>query len=362
MKTIMTLLSLMLSLFCLPSLAAEPPIYGQSRTISSHILGDDKQLDIYLPAISALPDQKFPVLYLLHSQWDMLPAIATLDLIANTVPDFIVVGIESQGQELDVKAGDAEFAQFLEKELFPFIEREYPAASYRILSGHSHAGKFVMQQWLSNTLPVSQYFAFSPSLDDGDILHKVESFPRQALTNQKPLVLTMANEGEHMHAPYTRINAILSSTSKFRYASHHFPTETHRSTKHPSLKFALQAAFPEWAPTAEVKMSGAPGLKRHYDALSARHGLKAVPSVEMLQQITARHSVGSDEAERAKLQPLFDYAIHDLHVQPSRFVEIVDYLTDNGYAEASQRYLEALCETDAIHPRCGTVTLARKKY
>jgi len=360
MKTIMTLLSLLLSLSCFPALASDPPSYGQSRAISSHILGQDKRLDIYLPLDSGHPDQKFPVLYLLHSQWDMLPAIATLDLIANTVPDFIVVGIDSQGRELDATEGEGSFARFLEKELFPFIEREYPAADYRILSGHSNAGKYVMQQWLSNTLPVSQYFAFSPSLDDGEILHRVESMPRQALAHQKPLVLTMANEGEHMHTPYTRINAILSSTSKFDYASHHFANETHRSTKHPSMKFALQSVFPEWAPSADVKIAGAASLKRHYDALSTRYGLTAMPSVEMLQQITARLSVGSSPEARAKLQPLFDYAIHDLQVQPARFIAIVDYLSDNGYDEASQRYLEALCGTDPAHPRCGTITMAEQ--
>ncbi|WP_226664717.1 alpha/beta hydrolase [Microbulbifer aggregans] len=362
MKIIMSLLSLILSLLCFPSLAAEPPVYGQSRVISSQELGQDKWLDIYVPTDGGHPDQEFPVLYLLHSQWDMLPAIATLDMIANTVPDFIVVGIESQGRELDVQEGEEQFTQFLEKELFPFIEREYPAADFRILSGHSHAGKYVMQQWLSNTLPVSQYFAFSPSLDDGDILHKVESMPRQALAEQKPLVLTMADEGEHMHTPYTRINAILSSTSKFPYASHHFPNETHRSTKHPSMKFALQSVFPEWAPSADIKMAGAPSLKQHYDDLSTRYGLAAMPSVEMLQQITARHSVGSTAASWAKLQPLFDYAIHDLHVQPSRFIEIVDYLTDSGYNEASQRYLEALCGTDATPMRCSTIAVAGQKY
>ena len=106
----------------------------------------------------------------------MHPPVATLDLVAKSTPQFTIVGIVSKCGGLNVterKGAKDDFTRFLEKELFPLIEREYPASGYRVLSGHSHAGKYVMNQWISGTLPVSQFFAFSPSLDDGYLREKV---------------------------------------------------------------------------------------------------------------------------------------------------------------------------------------------
>ncbi|MFC6633341.1 alpha/beta hydrolase [Microbulbifer taiwanensis] len=356
MKSIIMLCTLFFSLSFTAFAASEPLSYGESRTVKSKLLGQEKAIQIHIPADTGHPKQKFPVLYLLHGQWDMLPAVATLDLIATRVPDFMVVGIDSRGVELNVGEGEDRFAAFLEKELFPLIEREYPAADFRILSGHSHAGKYVMQQWLSDALPVSRYFAFSPSLDDGVILDRVRALPKATLAKRKPLALTMASEGDHMYTPYSKLDTILDASEPLQYVSRHFPEETHRSTKHPSMKFALQASFPEWAPSGDVKMSGAAGLKQHYTMLSARYGLDALPSVEMLQQITARYSVGGSPAWHAKLEPMFDYALHDLRVPPAPFVEIVDYLTDNGYADASALYLNALCRTEKSIERCESVS------
>lgn len=355
MKTIIALCTFLLSLAFTAFASAEPLSYAESRTVKSEILGQEKTIQVYLPADTGHPAQKFPVLYLLHGQWDMLPAVATLDMIATTVPDFMVVGIDSRGGELDVKEGEDKFAAFLEQELFPLIERDYPAARFRILSGHSHAGKYVMQQWLTDALPVSRYFAFSPSLDDGYILDKVQALPGKALATRKPLVLTMASEGDHMYKPFTKVDAILNTSKSLEYASRHFAEETHRSTKHPSMKFALQSSFPEWAPSREVMVSGAAAFKQHYDTLTTRYRLPALPSVEMLQQLTARYSVAESAERQAQLEPMFNYALHDLHLPTAPFVEIVDYLSDNGYAEASALYLTALCRTEQSIARCQRV-------
>ncbi|WP_299594916.1 alpha/beta hydrolase-fold protein [uncultured Microbulbifer sp.] len=355
MKKIITLCALLSSMTLTTIAFSEPRSIGESRTLNSKILGKEKSIQVYLPAETGHPDQKFPVLYLLHGQWDMLPAVATLDLIATTVPEFMVVGIDSRGPELNVSDGADTFARFLQLELFPLIEEEYPAADYRILSGHSHAGKFVMHQWLMDALPLTQYFAFSPSLDDGYLLDKIQRLPNAKDIQLKPLTLTMASEGEHMYTPYTKIESLLKGNSGFLFSSSHFPEESHRSTKHPSLKFALQESFPEWAPSGPVKMSGAAGIKKHYDTLSNRYGLSALPSIEMLQQITARYSVGGSPESHAKLQPMFHYALRDLNVSAAPFVEIVDYLTENGYTEASSIYLAALCRTEDSIDRCRTM-------
>ncbi|WP_175453130.1 alpha/beta hydrolase [Microbulbifer yueqingensis] len=352
MKITIALLAFACATFC----SAADLSYAESRVVHSEILAADKEIYIHVPESTGYPGRKYPVLYLLHGQWDMLPAVATLDLVAKTVPELMIVGIASDGPELGIESsGDSAFAKFLVEELFTLIENQYPAANYRILSGHSHSGRYVMHQWLTGSLPVNRYFAFSPSLEDGAILSGVESRKAEQLARRKPLVLTMASEGEHMLGPYKKIDAVLEPAMPGRYQAQHFPEETHRSTKHTSLKFALHATFPDWAPSRKVKMAGAEGLRQHFETLSARYGFTALPNVEMLQQVTALYSVSSSKERHAKLTPMFTYALRDLAIAPSKFIEIVDYLDENNYPEASRRYLAALCKVEAGIDSCGAV-------
>ena len=54
---------------------------------------------------------------------------------------------------------------FLSKELIPNIEKDYRTNSYRILSGHSASGQFVLYTLTSEPTLFNAYFAVSPSLD-----------------------------------------------------------------------------------------------------------------------------------------------------------------------------------------------------
>ena len=79
-----------------------------------------------------------------------LPAVSTIDLLENELPGFIIVGVESQGMELrPVEGQQTPLSQHLEKEVVPHVNKKYSVAPYRILSGHSNSGRFVLDRWLA---------------------------------------------------------------------------------------------------------------------------------------------------------------------------------------------------------------------
>ena len=75
--------------------------YATSEQISSKALSEERTFYVKLP--SSYPTEvamKYPVLYVLHGQWDMLPAVATIDLLADEIPEFVIVGVDVSGWEL----------------------------------------------------------------------------------------------------------------------------------------------------------------------------------------------------------------------------------------------------------------------
>ena len=63
------------------------------------------------------------------------------------------------------KKGSADvFSRFLKGELIPYIDKNFRTENYRIISGHSRGGLFVIDDLIDNTGLFQAHFAFSPAL------------------------------------------------------------------------------------------------------------------------------------------------------------------------------------------------------
>lgn len=158
----------------------------QLRTMTSRETG--RRYDIYVsspPRTAANRGQRFPVLYLLDGQWDfkLLVSIQGGLKYDRYLPDVIIVGITYAGPNANydsLRAVDytpvasranpgsgqgAKFLSFLEKELMPFIEREYPAdPTRRGLMGNSLGGLFALYAMFTKPQLFSGYVAGSPAV------------------------------------------------------------------------------------------------------------------------------------------------------------------------------------------------------
>jgi predicted alpha/beta superfamily hydrolase len=142
--------------------------YGQSRvsipgsevrTITSSVVkGQEYELHIGLPADYNNSTKKYPVLYLMDSQWDfpLVSAIYGQQYYDGFIPEMIIVGVTWGGikpnpdslrardytptkQTRRHKAGADQFLSFMKQE-FPFIENYRADNTNRSLMGCSLGG------------------------------------------------------------------------------------------------------------------------------------------------------------------------------------------------------------------------------
>jgi hypothetical protein len=132
-----------------------PLALGTLRRMHSGILKEDRVLSVRVPPDYGRCRLSFPVIYLLYgdqTEGYFAETVSTLERLEGgaEIPEFIVVGIHNTdryGDLLPVRAqgrpgGADTFMEFLEKELFPFVESEYRTKPFRLLVGPQAGGPF----------------------------------------------------------------------------------------------------------------------------------------------------------------------------------------------------------------------------
>ncbi|AWF80877.1 esterase [Microbulbifer sp. A4B17] len=328
-------------------------VLAQKLKFESDFLGEKRTILVKLPEQYDVSDKKYPVLYVLHAQWDMLSTLSTVDLLEGQVPNFIVIGVEGMGMELRPDQGKpTAFSQFLSREVVPYVNNNYRTADFSILSGHSNAGRFVLDYWLNNKAPFSQYYAFSPSLEDSYINGRVSNLAAKKLKVMPPLTVTIANEGEHMQTPFDNLSQALTGLSDTSFTFQKFPEQSHRTTKHHSMQFALQHTFDGWEPAYELKVSGFNELTNHYRNLSEKFGFKVLIPTNTLQRLMAHYAISKSENAANELKMHIAYTLEEISTGIDATIETADYLLNNGYAEAGEIILKEMCNQAKDHTRC----------
>ena len=186
-------------------------VFGEIDSIYSEVLDESRKIWVHMPA-SASGDTfskiKYPVLYLLdgsghfYSVTGMIKQLSTTN--GNTVvPEMIIVAITNTSRTRDLtptstdenSGGGEKFTDFIEKELIPYIDKNYPTSPYRTYVGHSLGGLMVINTLFTRPDLFDNYIAIDPSLwwDDQVVLNKATSgFPETKFDN-KSLYLGVAN-------------------------------------------------------------------------------------------------------------------------------------------------------------------------
>lgn len=164
---------------------------GTVDSLFSKVLNENRKVLIHLPKsaqLTGFSKQKYPVLYLLDGDVHFSSVVGVIEQLSemngNTIcPEMIIVGIPNtnRGRDLtpthsdidppfvtkglsDQSGGGEKFAEFLEKELIPFIDSKYATAPYRTLIGHSFGGLTVMNILTNHNALFNSYIAIDPSM------------------------------------------------------------------------------------------------------------------------------------------------------------------------------------------------------
>ncbi len=170
----------------LPAVQNDPLTIGETLTFASVTLGEERRLNVYLPAsYRDSVNSKYPVIYLLDGSYteDLLHIVGLVQFGSypwiDWVPESIVVGIENVDRKRDftypttweelqkevpTAGGSAAFMQFIEEEVQPMIDRHYRTTNTRTLIGQSLGGLFASEILLKKPKLFSHYVIVSPSL------------------------------------------------------------------------------------------------------------------------------------------------------------------------------------------------------
>lgn len=191
---------------------------GKSVTIKSVVLGENRDLNVYLPLSYATDSLKtYPVIYLLDGSKDEdfihVSGIVQFGSFSwiNMVPESIVIGIGNVDRkrdftypsqnELDQKefptSGNSEkFIDFIGSELQPFIESSYRTSKVKTIIGQSLGGLLATEILFKQPNLFDNYVIVSPSLwwDDEKLLN----FNPTPYSSTKSIFIGGGKEGEIM--------------------------------------------------------------------------------------------------------------------------------------------------------------------
>lgn len=243
---------------------------GKSVFFKSEILKEQRKLLIYTPS-DYRADKKYQVIYVLDGEFHFIPTVGIVNALVSTglMPDSIVVAIKTSIRVRDYlpsivdkplssqqkwiqskfpRFGQANnFIQFIEKELIPFIDKNYSALPNRTLIGHSNAGVFALHTLLTAPSLFTNHLIISPAPWWGDdeinsLFSQLKQRDEKVANN---IFLTVATEGNSYYSHASRITANLASSApkNLHWTFEHLENKTHETTILPSIYKGLSTLY-----------------------------------------------------------------------------------------------------------------------
>jgi len=275
--------------------SAESIKIGQTVTIYSEILKEERKLLLYLPESYEESTLRYPIFYLLDAGSEFLHTIGIVEFLSSTdqIPELIIVGVTNTNRSRDLtpkssdttetafwdEVGGADrFLMFFNNELIPFIDKTYRTEPYRIIRGQSFGGLFALYDYISNTPTFNAYLTSSSAIawNYGELLKKAKPFFENRLT--RPLYLSagrrdFAQTVKDIENFVSILEEKLPQKELWRYEF--FKEEGHYSLVHLSSYNALKFLYKDWqVPDSIASHADFEAYEQHYARLSKKYGYR----------------------------------------------------------------------------------------
>lgn len=214
---------------------------------SSHI-GGEIPVRIHLPSDYAKGESRYPVLYLLEIADDFVFASASADFLAQCgrIPGLIVISID-----VDKLAGPPQgMIDFLEKELFSYVDRTFRTEPRRVLYGHSGRSFAALFILLNRPEMFEGYICpglgLSWPLEQGrmDFSAMAEDRLAKLKTLPKSFVFSLGDEKKFFTGVERFVSVLKAKApADLRWAYLQMPEDDHNSTKLKTLYHGLEFVF-----------------------------------------------------------------------------------------------------------------------
>ena len=306
-------------------------VLGTIDTIHSNILGEERDLWIYLPrsAQESAEDRIYPVVYLLDGSGHFRSVSGMVYQLSTTngnriLPEMIVVGIPNTDRMRDLTpthtegttGGGTAFLDFIENEVIPHVETNYPASQYRTFIGHSLGGLMAIEALITRPEVFENYIAIDPSLwwDEQSVLHRAEAALAERNFTGKSLYVTVANTQpagmsveevvNDTQDRTTHIRSILQfsrtaeadTQSGLNFGWAYYDEDTHGSVPLISEYEGFRFLFPWYSPSLKLRQFVGPDwadnpeeivgfINGHYETVSEQLGYSHLPPITWVNNI-----------------------------------------------------------------------------
>ena len=286
--------------------AGTPITIGETLRIKSRRLGEERQIQVYLPASYGNSKHHFPVIYTLDGE-------GTGPVTANAVqfmtgysaipqmPEALVVAIPNTNRNRDMpipqaygKGGEENFLAFLADELIPAIEQRYRTQPLRILVGHSQGGLFAYYAMSARPAALQWFLAMDAPLSGFPEAKPIMEKARQLLiktSNYHGRLITI----ENLYGWMKEWPSLVEVAPKGFYGARiEIKDETHETMAYKGIYEGLKRLFYDYAPNIVRDNKGIytlDVLDERYKALSQAYGYP-VDIPKQLLLLAATRSVG----------------------------------------------------------------------
>ena len=227
-------------------------VIGKSFTLSSKILNEDRDIQIFLPESYHSSKQSYPVLFILDGQRLFTLGVSLSQSFRSTVkmsPEFIVVGINNKYPDRFSHFVKNDFLAFIEQELITTLDKNYRTSKERILFGWEYAGAYTIESLISKPTLFSGHIAASPfPIDESWYAKKsrIDQLAGKLNIDLKSHLYISVSEGEGSVITGTeKLNTLLvkAAPDSLRWKYRVIQGEEHISTAHASLFQGLKHYF-----------------------------------------------------------------------------------------------------------------------
>lgn len=259
------------SIFFSLTLSAQKQVNGKTGDLKIGVihelysteLGEKRTLNVYLPQGYTENKAAYPVIYLLDGSEneDLLHVSGVVQFLSmiEKMPQSIIIGIanidrkrdftypttiEQDKKDFPTTGSSARFIQFIEKDLKPYVKRNFRTSESETIIGQSLGGLLATEILIKKPTLFNNYVIVSPSLwwDNESLLLQIPS-----LVAQKPkanIFIAVGSEGKQMDDDAKKLSNLLGDVQKFSSLKVTFapmPQESHLTILHNSVYKALEA-------------------------------------------------------------------------------------------------------------------------
>lgn len=361
---------------------------GLIDTIHSTILKEDRELIIYLPESAkdaTTKREKYPILYLLDGRDNFIQMVAMLQRYSEKnnskiLPEMIIVGIPNENyskRTMDFSpttAGEPEtygrgndFLEFIDKELFPYIENKYSPSTDKTIIGHSFGGVVVMNALTRYTHMFDNYMMIDGSLHfDNELFLNNEDYSveNKDLKN-KNLFIAIANTATYgstlesirkdtirsnrfVRHSLKLVDQIESSDTKINMEWKYYENETHGTTNYLSQLDALRFFYSWFDFKEEHKYRNkyfipeteddkfAVLVKKHFEKVSQELGYKYKPEMAWLSSYA--YSLNSFQNQPEQAIQTYELNIEYYPDNPQVYIDLAEFYSSQNNSILAKEY------------------------